>query len=78
MVDGNNSGNGTASSDLVEQLIGNRKYENWLATLMNSAMKPEFQELKKSVTELHQEIHSMKKEIKVLHEEINKLKVDRN
>ena len=49
MGDENNSGNGTASSDLVEQLIDNKKYENWLSTLMNNAMKPEFQELKKTV-----------------------------
>ena len=78
MGDENDSGNGTASSDLVDQLISNKKYENWLSTLMNNAMKPEFQELKKTVTELREEIHGLKTENEELHEEINELKVDRD
>ena len=78
MGDENDSGNGTASSDLVDQLISNKKYENWLSTLMNNAMKPEFQELKKTVTELREETHGLKKENEELHEEINVLKVDRD
>ena len=79
MGDEDNSENGTASSsDLVEQLISNKRYENWLSTLMNNAMKPEFQELKKTVTELRNEIHGLKKENEELHEEINELKVGRD
>ena len=80
MGDENISETGTVgSSDLiVEQLISNKKYENWLSTLMNNAMKPEFQKLKKTVTELGKEIHGLKKEKEELQGEIDNLKVDRD
>ena len=66
----------SSGSNVVDELITNESYGNFLKNLMKDVMKPEFNELKEAVAELRNDVHELKKENSELRNEIENLKTE--
>ena len=66
----------SSGSTVVDELITNQSYGNFLRNLMRDVMKPEFNELKETVAELRNDVHELKKENRELRNEIEDLKTE--
>ena len=66
----------SSGSNVVDELITNQKYGNFLRNLMKDVMKPEFNELKETVAELRNDVHELKLENRELRNEIENLKTE--
>ena len=66
----------SSSSNVVDELINNTRYGDFLKNLMQQVMRPEFKALKETVTGLCNEVHDLKQDNKELREDIEELKTD--
>ena len=65
----------SSPSNVVDELITNTRYEDFLKNLMQQVMRPEFNALKETVSGLCKEVHDLKQDNKELREDMEELKI---
>ena len=66
----------SSGSNVVDELITNKMYSDFLTNLMKGVVRPDFDELKETVAELRNDVHELKQENKELRNEVEDLKTE--